>query len=63
MRVASPFTRVLIPPDRSEKEFLFDIVANKRNGLDVDKWVLVLPSLVYLMTLTTGLITSSAILI
>lgn len=22
-----------------EKEFLFDIVANKRNGLDVDKWV------------------------
>lgn len=29
--------REFLSPD--EKKFLFDIVANKRNGLDVDKWV------------------------
>lgn len=25
--------------DWTDKEFMFDIVANHRNGLDVDKWV------------------------
>ncbi len=44
-----------LSPD--EKVFLFDIVANKRNGLDVDKYAAP-PLLLYLLKRTIGLTTS-----